>query len=405
MSALRNGCESRLPMVVVVISNLEYGGAQRQVVELANHMDPARFDVHVCSLSDYVPLAAELQRREERLHIIHKRWKFDYSVVPRLAKLLWGLQADVVHSYLFDADIAARLAGRKARTPVVINSERNTDYHLKRRQLAAYWLTRRCVDLIIANSRAGAAFNSRMLGHDAGFYRVVHNGVNTETFKRGDAVAVRRRLGLDPSERVIGMFTSFKAQKNHALIFRAFKRLLQDGVEARLMLVGDELYAGMHGSDAYKIQMNALVDELGIRERCLFLGNRNDVADLYCACDLTVLPSLFEGTPNVLLESMACGVPIVATDVSDNAMVAPDGRVGYIIQLGDEAALAERIGQLLKNESLRREMGAAARKWVATEFSCARLASRTAEVYEAALAAATQPKTSHRELVPKRVLE
>ncbi len=141
--------------ILLVISNLEYGGAQRQVVELANNMDPERFDVRVCSLSEYVPLAAELKCRDERLHVIRKRFKFDYSVVPRLARLLRLLRADVIHSYLFDADIAARPAGRKGRTPVVIGSGRNTNYHLKRRQLAAYRLTRGCVDLIIANSHAG----------------------------------------------------------------------------------------------------------------------------------------------------------------------------------------------------------------------------------------------------------
>ncbi len=397
--------DGRRICAVQVISNLEYGGAQRQVVELANHMDPARFDVHVCSLSEYVPLAAELGRRDDRLHIIHKRYKFDYSVVPRLARLLRSLKADVIHSYLFDAGIAARLAGRKARTPVVIGSERNTDYHLKRRQLAAYWLTRGCVDLIIANSHAGAEFNRSKLGHDAAQYRVVHNGVSTERFKPSDGSTIRRELGLDSQEQVVGVFASFKAQKNHALVFRALKRLLEQGLKPRLMLVGDELYAGMHGSDEYKARMDALVDELGIRERCLFLGNRGDVADLYRACDLTVLPSLFEGTPNVLLESMACGVPIVATDVSDNAIVAPDGRVGYIVPLGDENALAERIAQLLKDETRRREMGTAARAWVAAEFSCARLASNTADIYEAALAAAARSNAPHRDYVAKRVLD
>src|SRR5262245_47304943 len=116
----------QMPLVpVMVISDLEFAGAQRQVVELANYIDSRQFDVHVCSLADYVPLAGALWDRDKRLHIIRKRGKFDLTVVWRLAHLLRQLQADIVHGFLFDAEIAARLAGRLARKPVVIGSERN----------------------------------------------------------------------------------------------------------------------------------------------------------------------------------------------------------------------------------------------------------------------------------------
>jgi glycosyltransferase involved in cell wall biosynthesis len=378
----------RRKCVVLTISNLEFGGAQRQVVELANHMDARSFDVHICSLSEYVPLAEGLKERSRRLHVIRKRWKFDITVVPRLARLLRRLKADIVQGYLFDAEIAARLAGRLAGTPLVVGSERNTNYHLKRRQLAVYRLTRSCVDLIVANSNAGAAFNSRVLGHAPSIYRIVHNGVDVERFVPREASAIRRELGILPDEPVVGMFASFKHQKNHPLFFSAARRLLETMPRARFLLVGDELYAGMHGSDEYKLRMSRLVDELGIRERCVFLSNRDDVERLYCACDVTVLPSLFEGTPNVALESMACGVPVIATDVSDNAYIIPDGTAGFLVPLDDVCAMTERIGQLLRDVARRREMGQNARRWVVEEFSTARLAAKTAEVYETSLDAA-----------------
>ena len=212
---------------VLVISNLEYGGAQRQVVELANNIDRARFDIHVCSLSKYIPLGSQLRDSDRRLHVIRKNWKFDITVVPRLAWLLRALKADIVHGYLFDAEIAARLAGRLAGTRAIIGSERNTDHYLKRRQLVVYRLTRGCVDLTIANSNAGAAYNGRMLGYDASHYRVVHNGVNTAAFVPQDGKAIRRGLGIGEDERVVGFFASFKQQKNHSLFFGCLKLVLE----------------------------------------------------------------------------------------------------------------------------------------------------------------------------------
>jgi glycosyltransferase involved in cell wall biosynthesis len=371
--------------VVLVIDNLEYGGAQRQVVELANHIDPSRFDVHICSLSEYVPLADRMVDRERRLHVITKKWKYDVTVIPRLATLLHRLKVDIVHGYLFAAEIAARLAGRLARTPLIFGSERNTDYLLKCRQLIAYRLTRGCMDLLVANSNAGAQFDCRLFGYRPSQCRVIHNGVDTQQFRPHNEQALRRELGIGDGEYVVGMFASFKKQKNHQLLFRAARRVLQRLPQTRLLLVGDELFRGMHGSDAYKRDMDRLVDELDIRERCLFLGNRHDVDRLYSVCDLTVLPSLFEGTPNVALESMACGVPVIATKVSDNAQVIPDGRVGYVIPLGDEVALCERICQLLQDNTRRWQMGQEARAWVESEFSIARLVERTAQVYQDAL--------------------
>jgi glycosyltransferase involved in cell wall biosynthesis len=310
----------------------------------------------------------------------------DFTVVPRLARLLRRLRADIVHSYLFSAEIAARLAGRFAGTPVIIGSERTTNYRLKKRNLWAYRLTRGCVDLIIANSNAGAAFNSRLLGHSPSLYRVVHNGVDTARFTAQDPRPIRHELGLEQDESVVGMFASFKPQKNHALLFAAFQRVAASWPRTRLLLVGDELVGGAHGADEYKSRMQALVDELGIRRHCLLLGNRGDVERLYPACDVTILSSLCEGTPNVLLESMACGVPVVATDVSDNRYVAPDGEVGYIVPLDDAAAMADRICRLLANKDLRQQLGKQARRWTEREFSIGQLAKKTEAVYLEALA-------------------
>jgi glycosyltransferase involved in cell wall biosynthesis len=235
--------------------------------------------------------------------------------------------------------------------------------------------------MLIANSHAGAEFNRRVVGYPSSRYRVVHNGVDTGRFVPAAADAMRRELGIASDELVVGMFASFKQQKNHPLFFRAAARVLERFPRTRLLLVGDELYAGMHGSDEYKREVLDLVEALGLRDRCLFAGNQDAVHRFYAACDVTVMSSHFEGTANAVLESLSCGVPVVATAVSDTAMILPDGRAGYVVPPGDERAMSERIGALLGDAALKARMGQAARNWILQEFSSERLAAKTADVY------------------------
>lgn len=372
-------------VAVVVISDLEFGGAQRQVIELANHIDPARYDLHVVALHDYTPLAESLRDAGRRLHVIPRRGKFDFTVVTRLRALLKKLGASVVHGYLFDAEIAARLTGRMAGA-AVIGSERNTNYELKRINKIAYGLTRWGHDLTIANSRTGAEFNARLLNQPAAQYRVVYNGVDVNRFQPRDGSVLRAELGLRPEHRVVGIMASFKPQKNHLMFIEAAARVLRQAPQARFLFVGDELFQGSCDSVQQKQKMLARVEELGLKPHCLFVGNRNDVERYYNVCEVTALSSLFEGTPNAALESMASGVPVVATDVSDHRHVIPSGRVGHVVPLQDVEAFANLLAQLLRDEEARRAMAERARAWVVEEFSCARLGERTANAYDEAVA-------------------
>ena len=377
--------KTRPVVVVVLVSNLEFGGAQRQLIELANHIGCENIQLHICSLSDYVPMGTLLDDRDSRLHIVAKRHKYDIGVVPRIARLLQRLNADVVHGYLFDAEIAARLAGRLAGVSAIGNCERNTNYDFKRVQLLAYFLTRRFVTFYIANSNAGARFNQASLGNSTDLYFTIHNGVDTERFRPMDPSRARAELGIGDHHFVVGMFGSFKEQKNHPLLFRAARHLIERHPDTRILIVGDELAGGLHGSTDYKRRVMQLVDDLDIRDYFVFSANSISVEQLYPACDVTALPSLFEGTPNVALESMACCVPVVASNVSDNAYVIRDGETGFVVDLHDETAFAERLLRLAGDPTLRKTLGQNARQWMIDEFSCACLARRTAVVYQHAI--------------------
>ncbi len=366
--------------LLIVISNLEFGGAQRQVVELVNHLNRLEFNICICSLSGYTPLADQLKPDVE-LHVIEKQSKFDFSVVPRLARLMREKQIRVAHSYLFDAEIATRLAAAWVGNVAVIGSERNADYRLKPIHKIAYRLTAGMVDKLIANSQRGAEFNARETGLCADKYRVIYNGVNTERFMPANRSEARARLGLDEDVQLIGMFASFKAQKNHPLLLSALEQILPDYPRLKLLLVGDMLYAGMHGSEDYCRGIREQIETGPLANQVIMLGNRDDVENLYPACQFTVLPSLFEGTPNVILESMACGVPVIASRVSDNARIIDDNQDGLLFDSGNKEQLIACIRTLLDDQELTARLGNAARKTAEQRFSSHQLAENTARVY------------------------
>jgi len=372
--------------VVLLISNLEYGGAQRQVVELANNLNASGHDAHVCCLSDYVPLSRELNDADRLLHIVAKRHKFDVTVVPRLAKLLTALDTDIVHTFLFDAEMAGRAASILNRKVAVIGSERNTDYVRRRLHSICLRATGRLFDAIIANSHAGKRFQERTLGIASERVFAVHNGVDTDKFKPQAVSRVREELGITPGAPVVAMFASFKKQKNHLMLFRVVQRVLEKLPEARFLCVGGALHQGLQSSGLYHREMLEAVESMGISRAVLAIGNRDDVIDVCNSADVTVLTSYREGTPNVLLESMACGVPVVATQAADNAIIIPDGRVGFVVAFDDDKTMADRLVEMLENPTRLEAMGSAARSWAESEFSLSSLARKTLAVYREVLA-------------------
>lgn len=369
---------------MLVISNLEFGGAQRQLVELTNALTDD-FHVTVCVLSDYVPLRESLDLPEGDFLIIKKRSKYDFTVPIRLALEARRRGIDVLHAYLFDAEIAARIAGWLAWTPAVIGSERNSDYRIKRNQMLAYKLTKRLRHHCIANSHRGAEFNARALRYPPSHYSVVLNGVDTTRFTAGSEPEIREQLDVPEDVFLIGMFGSFKEQKNQPMLIQALQILHDRGINYRVLFVGDKLHGGAQNTAAYYDSVVTLGEELGVNNNCRYLGNVQEVQRYYRACDVTVLPSLFEGTPNVVLESLACGVPAIVTNVASNDRIIEHGKNGYLVSVGDVETLASHLSELQRNGDLRMRLGEGARETAVNKFSNQVLARETSNVYRGQL--------------------
>ena len=381
----RDGATGDRPLnVMLLASSLERGGAERQVVALANNLDREQFKVHVGSLSTHNPLAEDLRDLQHHLFVVPRAIKYDVSLIWRMARLLRQLKIDVIHSFLFDAEIVGRLAGRLARVPAVICSNRCVHLERSRFKLWVARATGGLFDMMIANSHTGLEFERDQRDVPASKLCAIPNGVDVARFAPRDASVKRRELGIADGDLVVGMFAHFSSKKNHRMFIEAAKQVIEQVDSAVFLCVG----AGDGGGHGPLIEAaRDATRRHGIQDRVRFLGERTDVAALYNVCDIKVLASTYEGTPNVVLEAMASGLPVIATNVSDNARIVQDGQCGYIVPPDDSPALADRLVRLLQSESLRHQMGEAARARVIEEYSLGSLASRTGRIYQDVVAA------------------
>ena len=377
----KNNATEKL-VVALLIPSLCYGGAERQVVEVARNLDRSRFETHIILLEDYMPILPEDDELRRFVHVIEKHGKFDVSVVWRLAALFKKLNVQVVHSFLFFSEIATRLAATMVGIRPRIGSERNTQYKMAKFRYVFLQATIGLADLIVANSTAGAKFHSNLYKLPASRYRVVHNGVDIARFRVRDRDECKKNLGLDETALIIGMFASFKKQKNHIELFRAMQPVVKKFPQVRLLLVGDTLLNDFGDTVEYKAEVKRVQHECGLDDTVIVLGNRTDVELIYSACDFTVLPSLHEGTPNVVLESMACGVAALVTDVSDNAMLVTDGQDGLVVAANDTNALQQKLEMLCGDAVLRALLGRGARVTAESRLSTQVMSENMARVYQ-----------------------
>ena len=178
---------------------------------------------------------------------------------------------------------------------------------------------------------------------------------------------------------------------------RAFEKVVSEIPDAVLLFAGKAYDDG----GAYKNLVKKAIKRAKLEEHIKFLNSRDDVVDLYNLCDLTILPSFHEGLPNVVLESMACGTPVIVTDVSDNARVVIDGSTGHVVPSDDADMLADRIVSLAKNENQRSAFSSASRKKAVEDFSLEVMAKRAESIYLSHLrnkGACSAPETLHNQL-------
>ena len=367
------------PHVVHVLHSLEVGGTENGVTNLVGQLR-SEFRHTVVSMTGGGPLASRLPEGVA-VHCLGKRPGLDLRVTARLVGLLRRLRPDAVHSRnwaAFDAVVAARLA----RVPVVIHGEHGREIsdpagesprRNRLRRLGAPLITR-----FIAVSHDLRRWLVERLAVPAGKVVTIPNGVDVERFSPDAREDGRRILGVTAESLLVGTVGRLDPVKDQAGLVDAFARIAPSHRRAFLVVVGD---------GPCRRALEERVASLGLKDRVRFLGERSDVPRVLPALDLFVLSSVAEGMSNTVLEAMAAGVAVVATNVGGTPEMVDDGSTGTLVPARDPNRLAAALGEYLENGHVRALHGKAGRQRAVDEFSLARMAASHANLYRSLVTA------------------
>jgi glycosyltransferase involved in cell wall biosynthesis len=366
-----------------IITALRGEGAQVMLYKLLSRMEKSRFDSAVVSLSDRGPLAERFESLNIPVYSVNLKAKLPtLTAVLSLLRKIREIKPDLIQGWMYHGNLAAQLTGSLLpyRIPVLWNI-RGAHYTLKNEKpatAATIWLGAKLSGLpakIINNSEESALGHEERLGYRADKRVVIPNGFDTDIYSPSPLAraSVREEMNLSAGALLIGLIARYHPAKDHATFLEAASLLLKSHDQVHFLLAGS-------GVDMSNAHLRELLSQYDMSAHVHLLGHRKDIGRLSAAMDIVSLSSYCEGFPNAIGEAMACGVPCVATNVGDSALVVGD--TGLVVPPRDPYALTEAWKELIDMGIERRQMlGMLARQRVVEKFSLDTIASQYETLY------------------------
>ncbi|MDP1526752.1 MAG: glycosyltransferase [Rhodocyclaceae bacterium] len=365
--------------ILHLITRLPIGGAERLLLGILRNLDPTQFESVVCCIQDRGELAEEAEAMGLPVIALNmmQRGGHDRLVVPALRKLMRDQRIDLVHTHLYHANLYGRLAARKEGIPAIASVHNTYKKRKWYRHLINRWLAR---DTFVITAGSEDVERDLLEVDRLPKSKVVRlpNSIDLSRVETTMGVAeAKQHFGFAATDIVIGTVGRAEEQKGHAFLLEAFAKLRQrpDGERLKLLLVGDGRLLP---------QLKESAANLGIAKACCFPGSIAHLAEVYRAIDLFAMPSLWEGLSLAMLEAMASGLPIVATEVGGAHDVLGDNRFGLLVSPHDAGALETALVKLLDAPDACARMAMAGKARVHADYSVTALTQQLARLYRAA---------------------
>lgn len=358
--------------VARIVSDLPYGGVERRLLSLLPKLRDMGWDVSVFCIRTAGEMAPLFEREGISVEVVPFKSRWSPTCLFRLAKRLKEKRSDIVHTHMYRCNTSGVVAARLARTPVVIANVHNVNEWDDFRQLLTDRLLARLKDKIVAVSEGVRQDYLRQTHISPSRVVTIYNGIDVQQFQGAEAAPeMASRFGVGPGDKVVATAARLVEQKRHTDFLQMAALVSRQLPQTRFLIVG---------KGKLREQLEQEARDMGISEHVCFAGHVNDIPGLLALTDVIVMCSDKEGFSNALLEAMAAGVPVVATDVGGNAEAIVDGESGYIVPRRRPDLIAEKVISLLTDGSLHERIsrGAEARSSV---FSIDRMCAATDSLY------------------------
>ncbi len=363
----RNGCK----LVAHLVFRFDYGGLENGVANIVNGLSDNSLRHVVIALTDATEFTDRLDSRVT-VYSIGKQPGKDPGAYVRLYRLLRKLRPDIVHTRNIGT-MDCLLIAFLARVPVRIHGEHGWDVHDPDGTRIRYRLMRRLLHRfagrIVTVSKDLKVWLSEVVGIPERKILHICNGVDTNRF-------CPRPEEYKEGAIVVGSVTRFSAIKDPLNLVEAFIQLRQTGEDIRLFMIGD---------GELRVEAQQKLQEAGVQEFAWLPGSRDDIPEQLRAMDIFVLGSLREGISNTILEAMASGLPVIASNTGGNPELISEGENGSLVPPGNRAALAEAIRGYIQDPELRLRHTLASRDRAVSRFSIVTMIENYRQLYMKAL--------------------
>lgn len=372
--------------LIKFVAGFAFGGTERQAVTLARALDRCRFDLHISCLRRLGHFLPEVEALgvplvEYRIARLYGPGALKQQL--RFAAYIKQNSIQIVHTYGFYPNVFA-IAAAKLAGAAVVASIRDAGVDLRPMQKRAQRIICRLADCIVANAEAVRRWLIEE-GYDGRKITVIRNGIDAGRFiGKNSLPGLRQELGLPADAPLVAVLSRLHPLKGVEYFLEAAAVVVRDFPQARFIIVGDRpMWKDdvIVGDIAYLRELQSRAIQLGLGKSVFFTGVRLDVAEILSEVAVSVLPSLSEGLSNTLLESMAAGIPMVATTVGGNPEVVQDGVTGFLVPPRQPEALANAICRLLQSREMAVAFGQAGRRRVAEHFSVEKIVAETEQLY------------------------
>lgn len=356
--------------VLYVIGQLSVGGTETQLLQLVSVLDRERFEpVIVCLTNSSNMILYKLQQQNIPVVFLERDTRGRLVAFWNLFRVIRDFNPDVVHSFAYASRLAVPVAKCFSKAKIIVSIRTQPE-----RQIG--WLDRWAIlqaELTLTNSKKALLFLRSAFGVQIPA-RVVYNGIDTKAFKVGFPASLL--LPIRPEIKIICVTARLWPVKGLDFLLDVFATVLTSTNNVQLWLIGD-------GPERASLKLRS--EQLGIFSHVIFLGEQEKIPAILSQANIGVLSSHYEGLPNAIIEYMAAGLPVVATDVGGISELVQDGLTGYLVPSGNANIMAEKILYLLNNPDISYQLGKLGRERAEKLFSLDRLVFEMQETYQSLL--------------------